>query len=818
MATPKLPLTPRALLEVRVPHSLCISPDGKQVVFAVEESDFEESRIISRLWIADTAVGNARRITHSYEGEAIPKWSPDGQWIAFLSMRPDMTEPPPEHEEEEDLLKEQIWILPVNGGEAFRLTNMREGVRGYEWAPDSKTIIFLAPETRPQPIQFVRDDERKRKIDPVIEHKEKLRLQFWEVGVEDKRPELLYTGDFGLHDFSVSPEGKKLAFTSNHSGEVNDYYQFDLYVLDLDSDSEPAKVVEKTGGKFQPRWSPDGKQLAFIANLDPELSFSQECVWVVPADGGEPVNLFASAPYDCHEIKWHRYWGGQLCGVVSDRTNCPLVHIGPSGIAPLTPAGRPVDCLDFDFAASSGEGIIAAAILEDDQSFPEVYILDPDGKKTAITQLNTDLAGRNELPRQEVINWTSSDGLSIEGVLTYPSTSSSSSTLHPLILQVHGGPKGHATNTLSSYHMHAALAGAGYLVLQPNYRGSEGYGNDFAVLSRGDLGGGDFQDLMAGVDHLVELGLADPERLGIIGASYGGYLTNWAITQTNRFAAAISHFGIFNLVSDYSNSEIARWDTDYTGTHYWEDPEIYRRLSPSTHLEKIKTPVLIIHGQADLNTFISNSREMYRALKDRGSAVEFVHYPREGHGLREPNHRLDEMRRCLEWFRRYLNPGGEPLSYGIGDRIEHDGYELVVSKVDEPEYTNWHEDWGRLLEVSFSIASKEAVEAAWRFELADVRLVDQDGRPSELRGVPLDIGGGRTLVSGDNLVVEIHPDKDTGRISVALAASYLIPETAGEYRLAITDFPHVGFAYGAREKPEMEEIGDQVQQEPETSN
>src|SRR6185503_15191743 len=321
MSLPKLPLTPRAMLEAKIPHSVCLSPDGRQVVFAVEEADFEESRVISRLWMADTAGGNARRITHSYEGEAVPRWSPDGKWIAFLSVRPDMTEPPPENEEEEDLHKEQIWVLPASGGEAHRLTNAREGVRGFEWAPDSGSIIFLAPEARPQPLQYVRDDARKRKIDPIVEHKEKLRQQIWEIDIEEKRADLVFTGDFGLHEFSVSPDGKRICFSTNGTGEINEYYLFDLFVLAMEGDSEPVKLVDRPGGKFQPRWSPDGEQIAFLANLDPWLSYSQECVWIVSSQGGEPVNLFREVPYDSHEIMWNRNGGGYLCGIAADRTN-----------------------------------------------------------------------------------------------------------------------------------------------------------------------------------------------------------------------------------------------------------------------------------------------------------------------------------------------------------------------------------------------------------------------------------------------------------------------------------------------------------------
>ncbi len=307
---------------------------------------------------------------------------------------------------------------------------------------------------------------------------------------------------------------------------------------------------------------------------------------------------------------------------------------------------------------------------------------------------------------------------------------------------------------------------------------------------------------MSGVDYLVQRGMADPQRLGIIGGSYGGYMTNWAIGQTDRFKAAVSLFGIFNLVTDFSNSEISRWDPDYMGAYYWEDPEVYRRCSPATYLQNMNTPVLIVHGESDNNTFIANSKEMYQALRARGVTVEFVHYPREGHGLREPNHKLDEMRRCLAWFDRYLKAdGATPSLYRIGDRIEHQEYELIVSRAEDGEYANWHEDWGRLLEVSFSIASQDPVDSAWKFALADIALQGPEG-PQEMKGIPVDASGTRTLVGGQDLAVDIHPDKDTGRISLGMAAAFLIPDEGGAFQLRVGDFPAVEIVMGLREPKE----------------
>lgn len=792
MPDTKQRLTPRALLEIRIPHSPHLSPDARRVLFVVDQADFEESRWVSHLWMADLEGGKARPITFSYEGEHAPRWSPDGCWIAFLSSRPDMTEPPPPHDEEteEEAHKEQVWLLPGEGGEARRLTDMKEGVRAFRWMPDSRSLICLAPEARPQPMEYVHTDARKRRIDPTVENEEKFRQQFWRVEIEEKRPELLYTGDFGIAEFEVSPDGKRLVFNTNYSGEANDFHRYDLFVLDIER-AEARKLIERAGSKWQARWSPDGTRIAFLANLDPEFSFSQECVWEVSAEGGELRNLFTHVPYDAAHL-FGSHGDGHLYATVADRTRAPLVRVTAEGVSSLLAAG---DCLDFDVGAN---GVIAA-VVEDDKTVPELYVLQPDGERRALTELNKRFHEQFLLPRQEVIRWKSEEW-EIEGVLVYPPDYPSGAPL-PLIVQVHGGPKAHVTNTLRSYYQHVVWAAEGYLVLQPNFRGSAGYGNAFAVANRRDIGGGDYRDIMAGVDYLIEQGLADPQRMGIMGGSYGGFMTNWAISQTDRFAAAISEFGMFSLITSTANSEIARWELEYLGANYWEEPEIYRRCSPSTYIDRIRTPTLILHGDNDNNTFISNSKEMYHALRTRGVPVQFVHYPREGHGLREPNHKLDEMRRCLAWFDRYLKgAGAAPPLYRIGDRIEQEGYEFCVLRAEEAEYSGWEEEQGRLLEIAFSLASKDPAEEPWEFHLEQIRLLGPNEIACPLRGVPVDAGGGKTLVGGRDLSLTTHPDKETGRLSLALAVAFEIPAEGGDFVLRVDEFPPVALTVGAKEE------------------
>jgi dienelactone hydrolase len=422
-----------------------------------------------------------------------------------------------------------------------------------------------------------------------------------------------------------------------------------------------------------------------------------------------------------------------------------------------------------------------------------------------------------------VVRWRSRDGKEIEGVLTYP-LDYREGTPAPLIVAIHGGPKGCSTPTLRDYVMHPVWSAEGYAVLRPNFRGSEGYGNAFAIANRRDLGGGDYEDILSGVEWCIEHGIADPDRLGVMGGSYGGYMTNWIIGHTDRFKAAVSMFGIFHLQTDYSNSTLSRWDNDYLGAYYWEDPEVYRRLSPGTYVEQIKTPTLILHGDDDDNTFIANSKELYQALRHRGVTTQFVHYPREGHGLREPNHKLDEVRRCLAWMDRYVRGAGQaPVVYRPGDTaLSADGqWQLCVTKAELAEFTGQPPSEGErataLLEVAFTLTTKEGVRRTepYTLSLASVRLESagtvsspSDAVPhDELSpvGVPLDLHGVRSLIEGDGLRLTLHPDPETAQIAFALAVVYRVPKAGGAAALRIPDFPSVQITWTADEEEQPEE-------------
>ncbi|HZP81703.1 MAG TPA: S9 family peptidase [Chthonomonadaceae bacterium] len=592
-------------------------------------------------------------------------------------------------------------------------------------------------------------------------------------------------------------------------------------MLDL-ATGTAVKLVERPGGKIHPRWSPDGRQIAFLSWLDPNFSYSRHTLFVaavsesLEAATPSPARVLTAAAfdYDLNEFVWSRH-DGVIYAIAAVGTQSEVYAITAEATTRQEREKTEAELEDIDADAESGTLVY---VQETNTALPEICLRAPDGAVHTLTKLNAEFAETYRLPRQEVVRWTSPDGLSIEGVLTYP-LDYEEGTRVPLIVQIHGGPKGRATNTLRSYSMPPVWAAEGYAVLQPNFRGSEGYGNAFALANRRDLGGGDFADIMAGVDWCLAQGIADPERLGVMGGSYGGFMTNWAIGHTDRFRAAISMFGIFHLQTDYSNSELSRWDNEYLGAYYWEDPEIYRRLSPGSYIENIKTPTLILHGDEDNNTFISNSKELYQALRHRGVTTQFVHYPREGHGLGEPNHKLDELRRCLAWMDRYVRHGGQnPGVYRLGDKVPSaDGLlELCVTSAEiatflgQPKPEPGAAETG-LLEIAFTLHNLDSRQpvAPMTLSLESVRLEEQAEVPgaSVLTpiGVPFNGPGGKALVEGENLRIAQHPDAETGQLAFACAVVFRVGKESREGLLRVADFPPVALHWSLEENPAKNE-------------
>lgn len=797
----KQKITPRALLELKMPGDVQVAPDSVRVAYGVSETDWEDNSVVQHLYIARVGDDDAepRQVTRGGGSETDPRWSPDGKWLAFLSSRED--EGGEDYEADDDP-EAQVWLLPMDGGggEAEKLTDAAAGVGDYDWLPDSSGIVYLAPEPRPKPLQTAHEDKQDRKDDAVVERFERFRQQIWRIDHDKKKPKLIHAGDYGIGEVAVAPDGKSVAFTTNYTGEVNDYHKSDVWVVDIETGVARA-VADGPGGKFHPVWAQGGSRILYIAPLDPDLSYSQPNLYAAPLEGGEPVHLTADFPHDL--TGWHGVWtdgAGRLYVLAAVGTMTVVFRrdLGQDGgrWEQVTPDDQHLH--DYHVAPNGGLALVASGA----QDVPELLWLAPGTKDAeALTDLNADWADSYVIAPTDLVTWNAPDGLEIEGLLTLP-PDYDESRKYPLVVSLHGGPHGRTVQALSPYTASQIWAGEGYAVLSPNYRGSEGYGNAFSTASRQDLGGGDAGDVLAGVDQAIREGVADGEKVAVIGSSYGGYLVNWLISRTQRFQAAVSQFGIFSLVTDFSNSQAPRWETEYLGGYPWEKPELYAERSPSTYLQDIQTPVLILHGEGDPNTFIANSQEMYQALRLLGRTVEYVHYPREGHGLGEPQHRLDELRRCLAWFDKYVRGAGERTVYRTGDKIVQDGWELVVTGATLETYAGRAEEDRRYVEVALALRDTTETRRTLTVRSADLSLArtTPPGRSARPVGLPVAVLGQTALAEGVGWSFAFAPGKDDRALAAPLAVTFRLPKTGGTYHFRFRDFPPIALEVPAADK------------------
>jgi dipeptidyl aminopeptidase/acylaminoacyl peptidase len=618
---------------LRTFRETALSPDGKRVAW-VEGA--------SAVFVADLAspATPPRRITAggTPRAEHSPAWSPGGRQIAFLS-------------DGRDKGQLQLYVAPVAGGRAERLTSLKGFLADPRWSPDGRRLAFLFTENAPRaagPVQpgVVETGEVGETV-----YYQRLAVVDRDSGrVRQVSPPGLY-----VYEYDWSPDGTRCVLSAAHGPGDNGWYVARLYALDVAS-GRTREILNPGTQIAVPRWSPDGKTIAYIGGLMSDEGATGGDVYTVPASGGKPRNRTPGLDASASWLAWLPS-GRQI--VFTEHRD------GGSGLARLDLAGG-VTQLWHGAETITGEGgSFAASASRDGRTFalvrqsfsrpPEVWA-GPPGKWEALTQANRDV--RPTWGEARSMHWKSGAFL-IQGWLMYP-RDFDPGRRYPLVVNVHGGPAWVSTPRWpGGSSVQATLSRRGYFVLFPNPRGSLGWGEHFARANVKDLGHGDLRDILAGVDEALRVVPADPRRLGIGGWSYGGYMTMWAVTQTNRFRAAVAGAGIANWQSYYGQNGIDQWVLPYFGATVYDDPAVYARSSPITFIKRVKTPTLVLVGERDLECPLPQSQEFHHALKTLGVPTKLVVYAGEGHAITRPEHNRDIVRRWVGWFDQYLGPPRE---------------------------------------------------------------------------------------------------------------------------------------------------------------
>jgi dipeptidyl aminopeptidase/acylaminoacyl peptidase len=613
-----------------------ISPDGAGIAFVVTRDYVagDNHSPEASIWLVPwDGSAPARRFTAGSHADTHPRWSPDGRTLAFLSDRekPDVS---------------QIYTIAIDGGEARRLTDAKAGVVGFKWSPDGARIAFLAPDA-PGEAEERREKEKDDAIH--LDHDYKF-TRLWVVDVSGGEARALTPPEYQVREFAWHGAGWAV-LTSPTPLEDDFVRPFPIVqVVEGQPDATIWQGRYSTSGLVE---SSDARALAWLHG-GADASDSADEVWVA-LPGEAPRALLADYAGSLMSAAW-THAGDALVVTAVDGTRTVVGRAAVAGgEAETLLAGRTLAFwLEPPRVSLSRDGERMAAVIEAGAETGEIWAGALGGELRQVSSFNQHMRDR-ELGKVETVRWAAPDGLEIEGVLIYPAGYQAGQRC-PLIVQAHGGPTGlwHERFMASWHDWGQWLAASGYAVLLPNPRGSLGRGREFMHRNRRAWGLGDFDDFMSGVDFLIDRGLADPERLGVCGWSYGGYVTAWAIGHTNRFKAAVVGAGVTNLLS-FQASDIPSWlPAEQMLANPYADPEIYLRCSPMSYIAGVTTPTLILHGACDERVRLGQGRELYNGLRHLNVPAEMVVYPREGHLITERNHQRDMLKRVVDWFDRWV--------------------------------------------------------------------------------------------------------------------------------------------------------------------
>lgn len=597
------------------------SPDGSHIAYVVTKADLGRSVYDSDLWIIDADGKNDRRLTFANGADFRPRWSPDGARIAFLSDRGG---------------RNAIYLLDPRGGESRALTSEPTPIRDFEWSPDGKQIAFTRidePTAEEEKRIAAKDDAR------VVGEGTRL-VQMYIADVESGKARKLTSGDQSTFDFSWSPDGTALAVSRGTGTGLDGLHSTDLFLVSV-RDGAMRPLVARPGHDRNPRYSPDGKWIAFTSAGGVGHWLVEFDLHVVPSGGGPPRKI--SAAYDRTPDSYD--WTDDSRGLWIEgpwNATSQLFRVNADG------SGFAKAPIDGEITEAATHGNRIAYIHQTLTSPPELWV-----DRQPLTHHNDDYRNR-ELGETRVIRWKNpKDGLEIEGLLTLPVGYKTGRV--PLLTFVHGGPASRFDQAYLGYlgHIYAphALAAQGFAVLRPNPRGTGGYGRAFRVANRKDWGGLDWIDINGGIDRVIADGIADPQRLGLMGWSYGGFMAAWALGHSDRFRAVSVGAPVVDLLSFHGTTDIRAFIPSYFAGM---SLDLLRAHSPAWHLKKTTAKVLIQHGEADDRVPISQGTMLYRLLDELGIDVTMVVYPRTPHVPREPILRIDVAKRNVEFFVRAM--------------------------------------------------------------------------------------------------------------------------------------------------------------------
>lgn len=606
---------------------LCWSADGDRLAFVLQTPDTSENTLQSDVYLYDRRRPGVLRLTRHPSPDISPTFSPSGDTIAFVSTRGAGSDARP-----------TIAMLSLRGGDPWTFGGYDESVGEVHWSPDGRMLAYVKTDTLPSAIR----EWRKRKWDQVVEDERLQYPQLWVVDVATGKQRRLVGGARYVWYVRWSPDSRRLAFLVSPTGAADDYDLHDIGVVDVVTGT--LRWLGAIGAPFE--WSPDSRWIAWSSSEHRNVYVEKSDLWVSDAHGGRPVKLTAGFDADPGTPVWNRSSDTLFFHVASGVTTV---------LGAVARTGGPVRVLvDRNGGASQltiGPGGRAAWVESHPTSAEEIVVADhPALPGHPITSVNADVA-RCAFGETRTVQWTSTDGVRVEGVLVGPPGATRKPL--PTIVLLHGSPYGSRFD-LAFQPKARYFAEGGYQVFMPNFRASGGYGTSFMVRKRADWGGQDWQDVSSGIDSLVARRLADPHRLAIVGGSYGGYLSAWAITQTDRFDAACVERGIVDLPALWGQSDVRKYRAFEFGGRPWETFDTWRAHSPITHVERVRTPTLILDGENDRRTPFAQSLELYRSLQALGVPTQLVRYPREGHVLREPRHIEDLLVRDRAWFDRWV--------------------------------------------------------------------------------------------------------------------------------------------------------------------